>query len=199
MKDIFTELYKKVIGLFQAANEKEENENVKNVACNRLKLVLMQDRTNLTPLVLERMRGELIQLLSKYVEMDQEALELNFANEGDSMALMLSIPVLRAKEEDEIKAIIEAEDKAKAEAEEAAKAKDEESENAEETSEEEEKEVCACGCEDCDCEKEETSEETCECGCEDCDCQDEETFEDDEQSEDSEPETQQKKKHKKKK
>ena len=62
----------------------------------------MQDRTNLTPELLEKMRGELIELLSKYVELDKEALELNFEQEGEQMALMLSIPVLRAKEEDEI-------------------------------------------------------------------------------------------------
>lgn len=108
MRDIFTELYKKVLSFFQA--EEKETDASKNVACNRLKLVLMQDRTNLTPFLLEKMRGEMIQVLSKYVEMDQDALELNFEQEGEQMALMLSIPVLRAKEEDEIKAILEAEE-----------------------------------------------------------------------------------------
>lgn len=126
MREIFTELYNKVLSFFQA-QEKESTES-KTVAVNRMKLVLMQDRTNLTPFLLERMRGEMIQVLAKYVEMDQEALELNFEQEGEQMALMLSIPVLRAKEEDEIKAIIEAED--------AAKAKEEEEKASEETSEE---------------------------------------------------------------
>lgn len=115
MRDIFTELYKKVLSFFQA--EEKETDASKNVACNRLKLVLMQDRTNLTPFLLEKMRGEMIKVLSKYVEMDQDALELNFEQEGEQMALMLSIPVLRAKEEDEIKAILEAEEQAKAETE----------------------------------------------------------------------------------
>ena len=64
----------------------------------------MQDRTNLTPELLQRMRQELIDLLSKYVEMDKDALELNFDQEGGQMALMLSIPVLRAKDEAEIEA-----------------------------------------------------------------------------------------------
>ena len=62
----------------------------------------MQDRTNLTPKVLEQMRSELIDLLSRYVELDKELLELNFEHEGDQVALMLSIPVIRAKDEDEI-------------------------------------------------------------------------------------------------
>lgn len=110
MIEIFNDLYKKVLGFFQT-QEKEESSESKTVAVNRMKLVLMQDRTNLTPYLLERMRGEMIEVLAKYVEMDKEALELNFEQEGEQMALMLSIPVLRAKEEDEIKAILEEEAK----------------------------------------------------------------------------------------
>ncbi len=102
MKDIFTGIFSKVFGFFSKA-EKEE-ESAKETAVNRLRVVLMQDRTNLTPELLEKMRQELIDLLSKYVEMDKDALELNFEQEGDQMALMLSIPVLRAKDEDEIEA-----------------------------------------------------------------------------------------------
>ena len=108
MKDnIFAELYNKLLGFFRQA---EEEESAKDVACNRLRVVLMQDRTNLTPQLLERMRSELVELLSKYLEMDKEALELNLEQEGEQMALMLSIPVIRAKDEEEIeKALAEAE------------------------------------------------------------------------------------------
>ncbi len=137
MIEIFSELYKKVLGFFQT--QEKENDS-KNLACNRLKLVLMQDRTNLTPLLLERMKGEMIELLSKYVEMDKEALELNFEQEGDSMALMLSIPVLRAKDEEEIQANFDAEDKAKVEEEETQNL-EQEKENIEETKEQEPEEV----------------------------------------------------------
>lgn len=108
MKDnIFAELYNKLLGFFRQA---EQEESAKDVACNRLRVVLMQDRTNLTPQLLERMRSELVELLSKYLEMDKEALELNLEQEGEQMALMLSIPVIRAKDEEEIeKALAEAE------------------------------------------------------------------------------------------
>lgn len=132
MIEIFNDLYNKVLGFFQK-QEKESSES-KTVAVNRMKLVLMQDRTNLTPFLLEKMRGEMIEVLAKYVEMDKEALELNFEQEGEQMALMLSIPVIRAKEEDEIKAILDAEEKAKSES-------------------------CTCGCQ----EGEECSCENCEC------------------------------------
>ena len=146
MKDIFAGLYNKIVGFFSNVEQKEADES-KNVARNRLKLVLMQDRTNLNPYLLERMRGELIDLLSKYVEMDKEALDLNFENDGESVALMLSIPVIRAKEEEEIEATLKAEDEAKKELEEKIKAL-EESEDDEDNSEEDDEENSECNSEE---------------------------------------------------
>ena len=104
---LFSDIYNTVAKFFRP-QEGAEGEASKSVAANRLKLVLMQDRTNLTPKILEQMRGELIDLLSRYVELDKELLELNFEQEGDQVALMLSIPVIRAKDEDEIEAAIKA-------------------------------------------------------------------------------------------
>lgn len=108
MKDIFANLYNKVVSFFHQTDEKSAN--AKDVACNRLKLVLMQDRTNLTPAIMDRMRKELIELLSKYMELDRELLDLSFEHEDEQMALMLSIPVVRAKNEDEINEILAKED-----------------------------------------------------------------------------------------
>lgn len=121
MKDIFANLYNKVVSFFHQTDEKSAF-NAKDVACNRLKLVLMQDRTNLTPAIMDRMRKELIELLSKYMELDRELLDLNFEHEDDQMALMLSIPVIRAKNEDEINEILAKEDEEKAKIEELTKA-----------------------------------------------------------------------------
>jgi cell division topological specificity factor len=133
MKEIFTDLYKKVLGFFQSSSDNEEQENAKDVARNRLKLVLMQDRTNLTPYLLERMRGEMIEVLSKYVEMDKDELELNFEQEGEGMALMLSIPVVRAKDEEEIQAILDAEDNKKSENNDEVNTTSEENENSDDS------------------------------------------------------------------
>ena len=132
---LFSDIYNTVAKFFRP--QEEQGDASKSVATNRLKLVLMQDRTNLTPKILEQMRGELIDLLSRYVELDKELLELNFEHEGDQVALMLSIPVIRAKEEEEIEAALKAEaEKLEEKAEEiSAKAEDEES--TEEDSEEE--------------------------------------------------------------
>lgn len=103
---LFTDIYNTVAKFFRQSDEPVAGDASKAVATNRLKLVLMQDRTNLTPKVLEQMRGELVDLLSKYLEMDKDLLELNFEQEGDQVALMLSIPVIRAKDEDEIEAAL---------------------------------------------------------------------------------------------
>ena len=119
---IFTDIYNTVAKFFRPTEDIEDAS--KSVATNRLKLVLMQDRTNLTPKILEQMRSELIDLLSRYVELDKELLDLNFEQEGDQVALMLSIPVIRAKDEDEIEAAIKAHKEALA--------SDEEQENLEE-------------------------------------------------------------------
>ena len=128
MKDIFANLYNKVVSFFHQTENNEDN--AKDVACNRLKLVLMQDRTNLSPAIMDRMRKELIDLLSKYVELDRELLDLNFEQEDSQMALMLSIPVVRAKSEDESLAVLEEEDEETSEEE-----SEEQEENSDETEE----------------------------------------------------------------
>ena len=159
--NIFADLYNKLLGFFRQA---EEEENSKDVARNRLRVVLMQDRTNLTPQILERMRGELVELLSKYLEMDKDALELNLDQDGEQMALALSIPVIRAKDEEEIqKAIEEEEAKKAALAEEESATSDNETETAEEESEETTEDTESTEEEIKECEDAEDCEECNEC------------------------------------
>lgn len=129
---LFSDLYNTLAKFFRTQDEMGDAS--KSVATNRLKLVLMQDRTNLTPRILEQMRSELIELLSRYVELDKDLLDLNFEQEGDQVALMLSIPVIRAKDEEEIDAAIkEHEEMLKA----AAAKKEEQNDEAQEDSSEE--------------------------------------------------------------
>lgn len=155
MKDLFANLYNKVLSFFHQT-ESTDGEASKNVACNRLKLVLMQDRTNLSPAIMDRMRHELIDLLSKYLELDRELLDLNFEQEDEQMALMLSIPVIRAKDEEEIQAILKLEDEA------LAKDSDEESDDEEESEEELEEETSETEDDNSDEESAEDSEENSE-------------------------------------
>ena len=54
-------------------------------------------RTELSPNILENMRDELVEVISKYVEIDKEALDLNLESESNTIALVANIPVLRSR------------------------------------------------------------------------------------------------------
>ncbi|MDR1327090.1 MAG: cell division topological specificity factor MinE [Heliobacteriaceae bacterium] len=151
--NFFADVYNKVIGFFRQA---EQESHTKDVARNRLRVVLMQDRTNINPALLERMRKDLVKLLTKYLEMDNEALELNLEEDDGQMALMLSIPVIRAKDEDEIEEeschCEEGTDEAIQEN------SDEEIDEREEELEEESEEQCLCSELECVCGDEEADQ-----------------------------------------
>jgi len=117
LSDIFNELKNKYKQFLSTTMESADS--TKETATNRLRFVLMHDRTNLSPETMEKMRDELIDVISKYVVIDTEALDLNLAAEGDSIALLASIPILRAKtKEEQEEAILELEKKRLAKAQE---------------------------------------------------------------------------------
>ncbi|MEW5820736.1 MAG: cell division topological specificity factor MinE [Cyanobacteriota bacterium] len=66
-------------------------------AKNRLKLVLMHDRSKLAPGVMDKMKEELIEVIQKYVEIDKETLDLRLETDTETMALIANIPVLSTK------------------------------------------------------------------------------------------------------
>ena len=70
----------------------------KDAAKNRLKLVLMHDRAAIPAAVLEQMRSELLAVLSKYVEIDQQSLEVNLERSEGTIALLANVPILRVRE-----------------------------------------------------------------------------------------------------
>lgn len=74
-------------------------------ASKRLKLVLMHDRTQLSPAMLETMRDELVEVISKYVEIDKSALDLCLESESNTIALVANIPVIRARGGDKAEGI----------------------------------------------------------------------------------------------
>jgi cell division topological specificity factor len=78
----------------------QDAHSARNDARSRLKLVLMHDRTQLSPVLLEQMRDEMVKVISKYVEIDENALELNLESgeASNTVALVANIPVLRARE-----------------------------------------------------------------------------------------------------
>jgi len=70
-----------------------------NTAKDRLKLVLIHDRANCNTELLEMMKQEIIQVIGRYMEIDEEGLEINLgttASENDNgvvPALYANIPI----------------------------------------------------------------------------------------------------------
>ncbi len=62
-------------------------------AKERLKLVLIHDRTDLTPGALEKMKDELLQVISRYVEIDPTQVKISMAHEGREQRLVADIPL----------------------------------------------------------------------------------------------------------
>ncbi len=71
--------------------------NSKTVAKERLRLVLVHDRMNVSPQLLEALKEDLIKVITHYMEIDESALEVSLNQEDNSVALMANIPVLRMK------------------------------------------------------------------------------------------------------
>lgn len=73
-----------------------------NVAKNRLKLVLVSDRTGCSPEIMEQMKNDIISVISKYVEIDLEGLDIKITQEPDGNngtvpALFANIPIKEMK------------------------------------------------------------------------------------------------------
>jgi len=69
----------------------------KLVAKERLRLVLVHDRAGMSPKLLQALKEDLIRVISEYMEIDQNGLEVNLSNESDAVALVANIPILRIK------------------------------------------------------------------------------------------------------
>lgn len=69
----------------------------KNRAKERLRLVLVHDRASVSPGLVEALKEELIQVITKYMDIDEEGLEVNFDRSDDSVALIANIPVKSVK------------------------------------------------------------------------------------------------------
>ena len=72
----------------------------KNSADNakeRLQLVLIHDRTDLTPAELDSLRDDLIATVSRHVEIDVQAMQIGVEHDGRSQRLVADIPLKSAR------------------------------------------------------------------------------------------------------
>ncbi len=70
-----------------------------DIAKDRLKLLLVSDRANCSPEIMEKIKNDIIQVISKYMEIDAEGLDIQITqtesegNNGNVPALFANIPI----------------------------------------------------------------------------------------------------------
>ncbi|MCX6064387.1 MAG: cell division topological specificity factor MinE [Chloroflexi bacterium] len=62
-------------------------------AKERLQLVLIHDRMDLTPVMLESLKDDLIAAISKYIEIDPSGVRIEVEHEGRAQRLVADIPL----------------------------------------------------------------------------------------------------------
>jgi cell division topological specificity factor len=67
----------------------------KDIARDRLKLVLIHDRTDVSPAIIEQMRNELIDVISKHVDIDRDGVEITLHQEANENRIVADIPLLK--------------------------------------------------------------------------------------------------------
>jgi cell division topological specificity factor len=71
------------------------------MARQRLQLVLAHDRSDLNPELLEQMRREILEVVSRYVEIDVEGGDVSLATEDRVTALVANLPIRRTRAQPE--------------------------------------------------------------------------------------------------
>jgi len=72
-------------------------DNSGQVAKDRLRLVLIHDRSSISPQLMENLKFDLIKIISKYMIIDEETIEMGLDNRNGTVALAANIPILKIK------------------------------------------------------------------------------------------------------
>ena len=152
-------MFENLVNFFKGLGKNKNDSKSKDAAKERLHLVLMQDRANISADFLALMKQEIIEVIKKYIDVDETSIDVRLTNKSNedgttgAPVLYANIPIVSVKEEAKEEARkIQKENKENAQEEKSAKNTDnEESEKEDET----EKEVE----EDTKIEEEQTEEE----------------------------------------
>lgn len=69
----------------------------KEIAKERLKLVLVHDRAAVSPQLVERMKEDMIRVISDYMEICEDEIEIQLSRTDGSVSLTANIPVGKMK------------------------------------------------------------------------------------------------------
>ena len=160
-------MFESIVNFFKRLKKAEEkNVPSKDTAKERLHLVLMQDRANVSADFLELMKQEIIEVIKKYIDVEEEAIDVRLTNEikedgtTGAPSLYANIPIVNIK--NEMKKEVEKEKKEEDKKEEQKETKQEEvkaeeqEKSKEEINEEESKEES----EECEAKESEENKET---------------------------------------
>ena len=100
-------MFESIMNIFKKLNKKEKKATVnsKEAAKERLHLVLMQDRANVSADFLELMKQEIIDVIKKYIDVDEGAIDVRLTNKENedgtngAPALYANIPIINIKHE----------------------------------------------------------------------------------------------------
>ncbi len=111
MKDIFSDLYDRVLSFFNS----QAQDDTKVVAKNRLRTVLMQDRVGFSERAMQMLKDDMLESISRYLEINVDSFDLSIDATENATILNLSIPVLRTRTDEEIDEALSIAEKAKIE------------------------------------------------------------------------------------
>ncbi len=83
----------KLIKIFTSQNK----EDSKNEAKKRLQFALIYDKLEINDNTLKDLQNDIIQVISRYFEIDREALNLEIQKGEDTSALVFNTPILQIK------------------------------------------------------------------------------------------------------
>ena len=63
------------------------------IAGDRLKFVLMHDRADITPQMMQDLKRDIVEVISKYMEVDANGIDFNLSKDINVSAIEVSIPV----------------------------------------------------------------------------------------------------------
>ena len=99
-------MFENVINFFKKIGKKDQIEAIsKDTAKERLHLVLMQDRANVSADFLDMMRQEIIEVIKKYIDVDEKDIDVRLTNKTNedgttgAPALYANIPIAGIREE----------------------------------------------------------------------------------------------------
>ena len=99
-------MFESIMNFLKKMTKKEEQTlKSKDAAKERLHLVLMQDRANVSADFLDLMKQEIIEVIKKYIDIDESTMDVRLTNKenGDGTngapALYANIPILNIKDE----------------------------------------------------------------------------------------------------